>query len=168
MRIVPASETRHARAMLALFNHEMAHSTALYEHEPRTLATMAEWFAQKTAGGWPTIVAEDDEDGRLLGFASYGSFRAYPAFSQTVEHSVYVAVDARRRGVARALMQAMIGLARDEAVHVMIGAIDRENTASIALHEALGFEAVGHLKQTGRKFGRWLDLLLYQRIVGER
>lgn len=150
--------------MLALFNHEIAHSTALYEDEPRTLATMAEWFAQKTAGGWPAIVAEDD-DRQLLGFASYGAFRAYPAFRQTVEHSVYVAVDARRQGVARALMQALIGLAREEDVHVMIGAIDRENTASIALHEALGFEAVGHLKQTGRKFGRWLDLLLYQRIL---
>lgn len=164
LRLVPADEARHAGAMLAVFNHEIRHSTALYETEPRTMATMAEWFAGKASGEWPVLVAEDPA-GQLLGFASYGSFRAYPAFCQTVEHSVYVAAGARRRGVATTLLQALIAKAREERLHVMVGAIDAENHASLALHASLGFEPVGHLKQTGRKFGRWLDLILVQRLL---
>lgn len=165
MHIRPANETRHASAMLAIFNHEIAHSTALYEMEPRTLDSMAHWFADKESGGWPVIVAEDDAD-LLLGFASYGPFRAYPAFDRTVEHSVYVAQPYQRQGVGRALMHSLLALAADDALHVMVGAIDSSNSASIALHEALGFDRVGHLRQTGHKFGRWLDLLFYQRILG--
>lgn len=164
LRIVPADEARHARAMLAIFNHEIRHSTALYEDEPRTLDTMAEWFAGKASGDWPVLVAED-EAGQLLGFASYGTFRAYPSFAQTVEHSVYVAPAARRRGVARTLMQDLIAQAREERLHVMVGAIDAENHPSLALHAALGFETVGHLRETGRKFDRWLDLVLVQRVL---
>lgn len=164
MRIIPAEEDRHTDAMLAIFNHEIAHTTALYEFEPRTPDTMRDWFANKAAGQWPVIVAED-ETGQLLGFASYGTFRAYPAFDRTVEHSVYVDSRQQRRGIGRALMQHLMQLAQDEDVHVMVGAIDSANTGSIALHEALGFERVGHLRETGRKFGRWLDLLLYQRIL---
>lgn len=164
MHLVAAQEDRHAAAMLAIFNHEIAHSTALYEVEPRTLDSMDVWFANKTAGAWPVIAAED-EAGQLLGFASYGTFRAYPAFDHTAEHSVYVASPHQRRGIGRALMHRLMDLAREDGLHVLVGAIDSENHASIALHEALGFERVGHLHQTGHKFGRWLDLLLYQRIL---
>lgn len=164
MRIVPAHESRHAAAMLAIFNHEIVHTTALYEETPRSPANMADWFAGKVAGAWPVIVAEDDT-GALLGFASYGTYRAFPAFEHTVEHSVYVATGQQRRGVGRALMQQLMALAREDQIHVMVGAIDSENLASIALHEHLGFDRVGHLRETGRKFGRWLDLLLYQRII---
>jgi phosphinothricin acetyltransferase len=159
-----ADPERDAAAMLAIFNHEIEHSTALYEEEPRTLDTMTAWFSSKAAGDWPVLVAEDLQ-GTLLGFASYGPFRAYPSFRYTVEHSVYVALAARRRGVARALLRALVQQARKESIHVMIGAIDAENHASLALHAALGFEPVGHLKQTGRKFGRWLDLVLVQRLL---
>lgn len=164
LHIVPADEGRHAAAMLAIFNHEIAHSTALYDIEPRSPAHMADWFAHKAAGDWPVIVAEDS-DGQLLGFASYGTFRAYPAYRRTVEHSVYVDQHHQRCGIGRALMQQLIQRARDDDMHVMVGAIDSENTGSIALHEALGFVRVGHLRETGHKFGRWLDLLLYQRIL---
>lgn len=164
LRVVAADEARHAGAMLAVFNHEIRHSTALYETELRTMDTMADWFAGKVAGSWPVLVAENSA-GELLGFASYGPFRAYPAFRHTVEHSVYVALEARRRGVATALLLALIEQAREEALHVMVGAIDAENQASLALHTTLGFDTVGHLRQTGRKFGRWLDLVLVQRLL---
>lgn len=164
LRILPADERRHAAAMLAIFNHEIAHTTALYEVEPRSPQHMADWFAHKVAGGWPVIVAED-EHGQLLGFASYGTFRAYPAFEHTVEHSVYVALPHQRRGVGRALMQRLSQQAHDDGLHVMVGAIDSSNTASVALHQALGFQRVGHLRETGHKFGRWLDLLFYQRTL---
>lgn len=164
LHIGPADEDRHAAAMLAIFNHEIAHSTALYDIEPRSPAYMADWFAHKAAGNWPVIVAEDGH-GQLLGFASYGTFRAYPAYRRTVEHSVYVASHHQRRGIGRALMQQLIQRARDDDMHVMVGAIDSENTGSIGLHEALGFVQVGHLRETGHKFGRWLDLLFYQRIL---
>lgn len=164
LHIVSCTEARHAQALLAIFNHEIAHSTALYEYQPRSLAMMSAWFDGKVQGGWPVIAAEDDT-GRLLGFASYGPFRAYQAFKYTVEHSVYVQAQCQSRGVGRALMAALTTLAEQHQVHVMVGTIDSANLASIALHERLGFSLAGALQQTGYKFGRWLDLLFYQRIL---
>lgn len=167
LSIRPAEEARDAQTMLAIFNHEIVHSTALYEDEPRTLDAMAGWFAGKVAGSWPVLVAQD-RAGQMLGFASYGPFRPQAAFRHTVEHSVYVDVPARRRGVARALMHALVQLAREESLHAMVGAVDADNHASLALHAALGFREVGRLRETGHKFGRWLDLVFVERLLDDR
>lgn len=161
----PCVAADHAPAILAIFNDAIAHSTALYEYQPRTLETMAHWFATKQAGGYPVIGAFDAA-GQLLGFASWGPFRAYPAFKYTVEHSVYVHQDHRGRGIGRQLLTELIrqAEARDE-VHALIAAIDMQNPGSIALHESLGFQHAGTLPQVGFKFGRWLDLGFWQRTL---
>ena len=162
MPIVDCTEARHAGAILAIFNDAIAHSTALYDYHPRAPESMGPWFAAKQRGGFPVLGLEDDA-GTLLGFASWGGFRAWPAYKYTVEHSVYVHPAHRGRGLGRVLMQALLDAAAQREVHTMIGGIDADNAASIRLHTQLGFTHAGTVREVGFKFGRWLDLAFYQR-----
>lgn len=163
MRILDC-DPRHLEAIRAIFNEAIVHTTALYEYQPRSAETVAAWYAAKGAAGLPLLVAEDD-DGRLLGFATYGPFRAFPAYKYTVEHSVYVDAGQRGRGVGRQLLAALIEAAQAQGCHCLVGVIDAQNAGSIALHEKLGFTHAGGLRQAGFKFGRWLDLAFYQRLL---
>ena len=162
--IVTCTHERHAGAILDIFNEAIVNSTALYDYAPRTPESMEAWFEAKRKGGFPVMGVEDGQ-GRLLGFGSYGGFRAYPAYKYTVEHSIYVEKHQRGRGLGRVLMRELIARARANDVHAMVGAIDAANAGSIALHESLGFERVGMLPQVGFKFGRWLDLAFYQLLL---
>jgi phosphinothricin acetyltransferase len=164
MNFVSCSYDRHAPAILAIFNDAILNSTALYDYKPRTPESMAGWFQTKEAGGFPVIGIED-EQGALLGVASYGTFRAWPAFKYSVEHSVYVKAGHRGKGLGKSLMNRLIAAARGQDLHVMIGAIDVENGASVALHRSLGFEHAGTIRQAGYKFGRWLDMAFFQLIL---
>lgn len=164
MKLVDCSYDRHAEAILAILNDAIVNSTALYDYQPRPPQSMVGWFAAKTEKGFPVIGAESDS-GELLGFASYGSFRAWPAYKYTVENAVYVHKDHRGQGIARALMGALIERAREQDCHVIVAGIDRDNRASIALHESLGFEPAGTIRHAGFKFGRWLDLGFWQRVL---
>ena len=161
MQFINCTHEAHAAQILDIFNEAIANSTALYDYHPRTLESMLEWFRVKDAGNFPVIGAVD-ENGRLMGFASYGTFRAWPAYKYTVEHSVYVHKDYRGKGLGRALMLRLIEAAKEQQFHVMIGGIDVENAGSIRLHESLGFVHAGTIRQAGFKFGRWLDLAFYQ------
>jgi L-amino acid N-acyltransferase len=164
MNFIDCTQERHGAAILEIFNDAILHSTALYDYHPRPPESMVGWFAAKRAGRFPVIGAEAD-DGRLLGFASYGTFRAWPAYQYSVEHSVYVHKDQRGHGIGAALMQPLIAAARQQERHVMVGGIDMTNAASIALHERLGFTHAGTIHQAGFKFGRWLDLGFWQLLL---
>lgn len=164
MRQIDCTLERHGEAILAILNEAIVHSTALYDYQPRSRDSMVAWFAARQAGGYPVLGLED-EAGTLLGFASYGTFRAFAAYKYTVEHSVYVHPAHRGRGLGRQLLQALIERARAQGVHVLVGGIDAANSASIALHTQLGFVPCGVIRQAGFKFGRWLDLAFYQRIL---
>jgi L-amino acid N-acyltransferase len=164
MNFIDCTQERHGAAILEIFNDAILHSTALYDYHPRPPESMVGWFAAKRAGRFPVIGAEAD-DGRLLGFASYGTFRAWPAYQYSVEHSVYVHKDQRGHGIGAALMQPLIAAAREQERHVMVGGIDMTNAASIALHERLGFTHAGTIRQAGFKFGRWLDLGFWQLLL---
>lgn len=161
---VECTHARHAAAILDIFNEAIVTSTALYDYEPRPLSSMEPWFAAKDKGSFPVIGLEDAR-GALAAVGSYGSFRAWPAYKYTVEHSVYVHKDHRGRGLGHVVMQALIDAARRRDVHAMMGGIDAQNAASIALHQRLGFRHVGTLPQVGFKFGRWLDLSFYQLLL---
>ena len=162
--IIDCNQAQHASAILDILNEAIANSTALYDYRPRSLESMQRWFESKTAGDFPVLGAVD-ERGQLLGFASYDTFRARPAYKYTVEHSVYVHVDQRGRGIGRELLQQLLARARAQQLHVLVGGIDASNAASIALHEALGFVHAGTIRQAGFKFGRWLDLAFYQLVL---
>ncbi|HYP84159.1 GNAT family N-acetyltransferase [Variovorax sp.] len=162
--IVQCTRERHAAAMLEIFNEAIETSTALYDYKARPPESMVSWFEAKRSGSFPVIGVED-AGGTLLAFGSYGTFRGYPAYKYTVEHSVYVHKNHRGAGLGRIVMQALVEAARQRDVHAMIGAIDASNAGSIALHERLGFKHVGTLPQVGFKFGRWLDLVFYQLLL---
>jgi L-amino acid N-acyltransferase len=163
MQCVRCTAQQHAAPILEILNEAIANSTALYEYRPRTLEDIRGWFAEKTAGRFPVIGAE--EGATLLGFATYGTFRARAAYKYTVEHSVYVHTDHRGRGIGKALMQQLIAAAREQQYHVLVGGIDIANGVSVTLHQRLGFTHAGTIRQAAYKFGRWLDLGFYQLIL---
>lgn len=151
-------------AMLAIFNDLVLHSDAVYTEAQSSLASRHEWFEARRQAGFPVLVA--DGDGEVLGVASFGPFRGvWPGYRYTVEHSVHVRRDQYRQGVGRALMAALLEAARQMSLHMMIGVVDAANVASLRLHQQLGFRQVGYLPQVGRKFGRWLDVVLVQRSL---
>lgn len=164
MTFVDCEPQRHSAAILAIFNEAIANSTAIYEYAPFGSEYMVKWFAAKEQGSYPVIGLETDA-GELAGFASYGKFRDRPAYKYTVEHSVYVDTRFRGQKLGGQLLEAVIDAAARQNYHVLVGGIDAANTVSIRLHEKLGFTHCGTVRQSGFKFGRWLDLAWYQRIL---
>jgi phosphinothricin acetyltransferase len=164
MRFVDCTLEDHGTAILEILNDAILTSTALYDYKPRSPESMRGWLAAKSAGNYPVIGVED-ERGTLMGFASYGPFRAWPAYKYSVEHSVYVQRDHRGKGLGLSLMRRLIEAATAQQYHVMVGGIDVTNGASIALHEKLGFTHAGTIRHAGFKFGRWLDLGFYQLLL---
>jgi L-amino acid N-acyltransferase len=163
IRVIACDES-FSEAILSILNDAILNSTALYEYEQRTLDSMTAWFAAKRKGSYPVIGAVSDE-GELLGFASYGVFRPWPAYKYSVEHSVYVSATHRGKGIGKRLLQAIIDEATHQSYHALIGGIDSQNTASIALHKSLDFQHAGTIRQVGFKFHRWLDLDFYQLLL---
>jgi phosphinothricin acetyltransferase len=122
-----------------------------------------EWFKAKQAVSLPVLVAVESE--AVLGFASYGPFRAWPAYKYSVELSVYVDEAARGRGIGSALVRGILATARERDLHVVMAGITSDNAVSLRLHEKLGFVEVAHIREVGYKFGRWLDLKLLQIVL---
>jgi L-amino acid N-acyltransferase YncA len=144
---------------------EVREGTASFELEPPSLAEMAARFAVIEAAGLPYLVAE--LDGQIAGYAYAAPYRPRPAYRYTVEDSVYVARWARRQGVGRALLAAVIDRASAQGMRQMVAIIgDSAHTASIELHARAGFHLVGTLEHVGWKFGRWLDTVIMQRPLG--
>ncbi|MFZ4804654.1 MAG: GNAT family N-acetyltransferase [Synechococcus lacustris] len=164
MKLVHCTFEQHALAILGILNEAIENSTAIYDYKTRTPDSMVDWFKSKQLSQYP-IIGLESEAGELLGFASYGPFRPWPAYKYTVEHSVYVHHGQRGRGLGTRLLEEIISLAQGQGVHVLVGGIDTSNGGSIALHRKLGFVHAGTIKQAGFKFGRWLDLAFYQRIL---
>ena len=153
-------------AISALYNALIPTTTVAWTEQPETLEERRAWFAERTGDGDATVVAE--AEGRVIGYAAFGPFRdnaKWPGYRTTVEHTIHVDADHHGAGVGRALLEALVDRARAQGMHVMIGALDGANEASVAIHRRLGFEVVGRLPETGRKFGRWLDLVLVQRML---
>ena len=139
--------------------------TATFDVEPRAGAAGEAWFAAHNTGNHPLLVAE--EDGKVLGYASLSPYRDFDAYLQTVELSVYVAPESRGRGIASALMEAVLRLAREDAgTHTVVSVIAGGNAASVRLHEKFGFTYSGALHEVGLKFGRYLDIVNYELRVG--
>jgi L-amino acid N-acyltransferase len=149
--------------VLEIYNDIILHTTAVYDYAPHSLEMRRQWYLNKKRDGYPVFVAE--QDGRVLGFSSFGPFRAWAAYAFSVENSVYVAQDFRGQGIGRLLLAPLIRAAREKNLHVMVAGIDATNTASLQLHRSFGFEEVAHFKQVGFKFGKWLDLKFLELIL---
>ena len=153
-------------ALREIYNDAVAHTTAIWNETMVDETNRLAWLQDRLGRGYPVLVATDAQD-RVLGYASFGDWRAFEGFRHTVEHSVYVHRDARGSGIGRQLLQALIGRARSLGKHVMVAAIEAGNAASIGLHEQLGFVCTGRMPQVGTKFGRWLDLVFMQLQLDE-
>jgi L-amino acid N-acyltransferase len=149
-------------AICAILNAVIAGSTASFATRAVDLASRQAWFANRVEAGLPVLVAIQAGTDTVTGFASYGPFRAGAGYDQTVEHTVHVGAAFRGQGTGRQLLAAVVAHAAAAGRHVMVGAIDAGNTASLALHAQAGFVRTGHLPQVGAKFGGWLDLVLVQ------
>ncbi len=161
MRIRPA-ELRDAEAIAGIYNREVLESTATFDLVPRSIDDQRTWLIERS-GAHAVLVAEDDDE--IAGFASLSPFRSRPAYSTTVESSVYVHHNHRRKGVARELMVDLIATAQSHGFHSMIARIADSQAPSLALHETMGFELVGVEREIGRKFGRWLDVSVMQVLL---
>jgi len=159
LTIRPATEADLVE-ILRIYNYAVEHTTAVFDYRPHTIDMRREWFRAKQAASLPVLVA--DEAGTVLGFATYGPFRAWPAYKYSVEHSVYVDPAVHRQGIGSALVGAVLDEARARDVHVVMAGITSDNSVSLRLHERLGFKEVAHIPEVGFKFGRWLDLKLLQ------
>jgi phosphinothricin acetyltransferase len=149
----------------AIYGHHVRHGTGTFEEEPPALEEMARRRAAVVTQGLPYLVVE--EGGDVVGFAYAGQYRPRAAYRFTVESSVYVDHTALGRGYGRALMADVVARCSEGPWRQMLAVIgDSANTASVRLHERLGFRPVGTFRDVGFKFGRWLDTVLMQRMLG--
>jgi phosphinothricin acetyltransferase len=151
-------------AINAIYNHYVLHSTATYQTAPESMADRLAWFAAH-GDAHPITVAM--AGGEVVGWGSLSHFHRRQAYQYTVENSVYVRHDLHRRGIGRAILADLIERARAARHHTIIAGIDGDQAASVALHAAMGFVKVGHLRQVGHKFGRWLDVIYMQRTLDD-
>jgi phosphinothricin acetyltransferase len=157
------AEPHDADALRAIYNVEVLESTVTFDLVPRSRSEQLAWI-EEHAGGHPAIVAVDDAD-EVVGFAALSPYRPRPAYAPTVEDSVYVRRDRRGRGIGELLLRDLVDVARSHGFHSVIGRIVGGHEASIALHRKCGFEQVGCEREVGRKLGRWLDVVLMQRML---
>jgi L-amino acid N-acyltransferase len=151
------------QAILDIINHNILHSTALYDYNIRTFEQQQNILEEKISKKFPVIVAE--LDGQVVGFGMYSEFRFREAYKFTVEHSVYVTESFHGKGIGKLLLQELISLARKQKLHTMIAVIDSENQGSVEFHEKFGFKTVGIIKESGFKFDRWLHSVFMQLIL---
>jgi L-amino acid N-acyltransferase YncA len=145
-----------------IYNREVLETTNTFDIEPRTLEEQESWIAERE-GALGVVVAEID--GRVVGFASLSPYRPRAAYRTTVENSVYVDQSARGSGVGRTLMEELIDVATRRGFHTIVAHIAGGHEASIGLHHACGFQVVGTEREVGRKFGKWLDVIVMQRML---
>jgi phosphinothricin acetyltransferase len=149
-------------AISDIYNHYVAHSTCTFALEKEPIRDRITWF-QGRAAIHPVLVAE--EAGVVIAWASLSAWNKRCAYAQTVESSVYVHHDHHRRGIGKALMVRLLELAVERKLHSVIAGVSADQSASLALHQGLGFTEVARFKEVGFKFGRWLDVIYLQKML---
>ncbi len=162
---------RHAtfedlEAILEIYNDAVLNTVAIWNEQTVDLRNRREWLVQHHEHGYPVLVGVNDNDD-VLGYATFGDWRPWEGYRHSVEHSVYVRADQRGTGIGKRLMSELIDCARGCGKHVMVAGIEASNEGSIRLHEKLGFQEIGTLREVGSKFGRWLDLTFMQLILDD-
>ena len=157
------AERRDAEAIRGIYNLEVTGSTVTFDMVPRTLDEQVQWLDEHAGGhpaSWPWTT-----DGTVVGFGSLSPYRPRPAYATTVENSVYVDPAHQGRGIGKAILGELVRLAGDHGFHSVVARIVGGHEASIALHAACGFEPVGVEREVGRKFNRWLDVVVMQHML---
>jgi len=150
-------------AILEIINYYIAHSSSIYEEAQRSLEVQQQWFLQLQQQNFPVILAISNS--KVVGFASFQTFRAKFGYRFSAEHSVYIYPGFGGCGIGFHLMQLLFKEATDRGIHVLIGGIDSQNTHSIEFHKRLGFQEVGRMPEVGKKHDQWLTLVWMQKIL---
>jgi len=164
---IRAAKLSDAEGIREIYNYEVLNGTSTFDIEPRSLAAQQAWLRDRS-GVHAVLVAtpaEDEDEDSVIGYASLSPFHTRPAYNTTVENSVYVHQDHRGKGIGRALLVEIIGLAQSHGFHTAIARISGKNEASVAVHRSAGFEVAGVEREVGRKFGRWLDVTVMQLML---
>ena len=159
---VRLAEPRDGEAIRAIYNREVTGSTVTFDLVPRSLEDQLAWIDEHS-GGYPAVVVVDDD--LVVGFGSLSPWRPRPAYAPTVEDSVYVHHEHRGRGVGRLVIGELVTLGQSHGFHSIMARIVGGHEASISLHAKFGFEHAGIEREVGRKFGKWLDVVLMQRML---
>ena len=151
-----------AEAIAEIYNTEVTSSVVTFDLVPRSLDEQLDWLRARS-GAHPCIVADDD--GVVTGWACLSPYRPKAAYATSVENSVYVHRNHQGRGVGDLLLGELVRLADEHGFHSVFARIAGDNPASVALHRKHGFEIIGVEREVGRKFGRWLDVTVLQRLT---
>lgn len=154
-----ASE-KDLKDILEIYNDAILNTTAIYAYKIQTLEERKQWYEKKKQDGYPVLVFEEND--KVIGFATFGPFREWPAYKYIIEHSIYVHKDYRNQGIATKLMKEIIKIADKREYATLVAGIDAANEGSIKMHEKIGFKYSGTVTKAGFKFGKWLDLAFYQ------
>ena len=160
---VRLAQSKDLLAISEIYNHAVLNTTASYDYEPRNMDHRIAWYEMHRKQDLPVFVAENAAG--IVGWSSLSKYHDRMGYRFTVEDSVYIAEAHRGKGVGKALLAPLIQAARDRNLRAIIGAIDADNQASIRLHARFGFEKVGHFKQVGFKFDRWLDVVYMELLL---
>jgi phosphinothricin acetyltransferase len=158
--IIRPAETKDVYTILEIINHEILHSTVVYDYKERTYEQQLAWFEKKLQDNMPVIVAESEE--KVVGFGTFGIFRPWDAYQYSVEHSIYTHHTCRGMGIGKLIMSELIRLATEQGYHTMIAGVDASNKGSFEFHKKFGFQEIGTFKEVGYKFDQWLDLIFMQ------
>jgi phosphinothricin acetyltransferase len=153
----------YAKDMLAIYNEAVLNTTASFDLQCRDVEYMNDYFSEKEAGDFPILGIV--EEGALLGYASYGTFRPRAAYKRTVEVSIYIQKDHRGKGLGQRLLSQLIVKAIEQQYHCMVAAIDAQNHVSIHVHQKAGFSLCGVIKEVGYKFDSYRDLVFMQLLL---
>ena len=162
---IRAARLADAEGIRQIINYEILNGVSIFELEPRTLAAQRTWLQDRSGIHAVLVATPDDDEDAVLGFSSLSPFHTRPAYNTTVENSVYVHQDHRGKGIGRALLVEIIGLAQSHGFHTVIARISGKNEASVAVHQSVGFDVAGVEREVGRKFGRWLDVTVMQLML---
>jgi len=161
------SATEHdLPAITAIYNASVLTETASWDDQQLSLENRRAWLVHHTTDPYVTLVAE--LDGEVVGYAAYGTFREKAGWALTAEHSIYLTSAAKGRGIGTLLLSQLVDAATARGIHVLLGVLSADNEASLRLHEKLGFVETARMPQVGKKFGRWLDAVVVQRVLDDR
>jgi len=146
--------------ILEIYNEAILNTTAVYAYKAHTINERKQWYDKKMQEGYPILVFEEND--KVMGFATFGPFRAWPAYKYTIEHSIYVHDQYRNKGIGTALVKEIIRISNEREFATIVAGIDEANEMSIKMHKKLGFKYSGTIHKAGFKFGKWLNLAFYQ------
>lgn len=158
--MIREANEKDLKDILEIYNDAILNTTAIYAYKIQTLEDRKQWYEKKKQDGYPVLVFEKND--KVIGFATFGPFREWPAYKYTIEHSIYVHKDYRNQSIATKLMKEIIKIANKREYATLVAGIDAANEGSVKMHEKIGFKYSGTVTKAGFKFGKWLDLAFYQ------